>query len=54
MKVLTLRGGRVIDPAQDIDGPFDVTIEDGRIRAVEPARAREAGPNERVEDAPRA
>jgi dihydroorotase len=50
MQVLTLRGGRVIDPAQDIDGSFDVTIEGGRIAAVERAGARAAGPNERVED----
>ena len=28
---LILRGGRVIDPSQGIDGGFDLTIEDGRI-----------------------
>jgi dihydroorotase len=31
---LLLRGGRVIDPAQNIDGAFDVAITDGRIAAV--------------------
>ena len=31
-----LRGGRVIDPAADFDGPADVGIKDGRIVAVEP------------------
>ena len=31
MPILTLRGGRVVDPAQAIDGRFDVTIEDGRV-----------------------
>ncbi|MFO1082116.1 MAG: amidohydrolase/deacetylase family metallohydrolase [Reyranellaceae bacterium] len=31
---LVLRGGRVIDPAQGLDGPFDVAVQDGRIAAV--------------------
>ncbi|MEI6721688.1 MAG: amidohydrolase/deacetylase family metallohydrolase [Betaproteobacteria bacterium] len=31
---LLLRGGRVIDPAQNIDGLFDVAIQDGKIAAV--------------------
>lgn len=42
---LILRGGRVIDPAQGIDGPLDVGIRDGRIAAVGkdlPGTAREA------------
>jgi dihydroorotase len=34
---LVLRGGRVIDPARDIDGPFDVAVRDGTIAAVAPA-----------------
>ena len=34
---LILQGGRVIDPAQDIDGLFDVAVRDGRIAAVEAA-----------------
>jgi dihydroorotase len=37
-----LRGGRVIDPAQGLDGRYDVAIRDGRIAAVEPEIAREA------------
>jgi dihydroorotase len=31
---LILRGGRVIDPAQGIDGIFDVSIRDNRIAAI--------------------
>ena len=34
---LLLRGGRVIDPAQNIDGIHDVAIKDGRIAAVQPS-----------------
>lgn len=40
-----IHGGRVIDPALDLDGLFDVAIKDGRIAAVAPdlprAQARE-------------
>lgn len=32
---LVLKGGRVIDPAQGIDGTFDVAVKDGRIAAVQ-------------------
>jgi dihydroorotase len=32
-----LSGGRVIDPAQGIDGAFDVAIQDGRVAAVRAA-----------------
>src|SRR5262249_20832548 len=31
---LLLRGGRVIDPAQGLDGAYDVRVRDGRIDAV--------------------
>ncbi len=31
---LILRGGHVIDPAQSLDGVFDVAVRDGRIAAV--------------------
>ena len=31
---ILLRGGRVIDPSQEIDGLFDVAIKDGKIAAV--------------------
>ena len=34
---LVLRGGRVIDPAQGLDGIYDVGIRDGKIGAVLPA-----------------
>jgi dihydroorotase len=33
---VVLRGGRVIDPAQQLDGLLDVAIKDGRIAAVAP------------------
>ncbi|HKQ29296.1 MAG TPA: amidohydrolase/deacetylase family metallohydrolase [Burkholderiales bacterium] len=36
---LLLRSGRVIDPAQHLDGIFDVAIKDGRIAAVLPSIA---------------
>jgi dihydroorotase len=41
---IVLRGGRVIDPAQGLDGVLDVAVRDGRIAAVEkdlPGPARE-------------
>jgi dihydroorotase len=42
---LLLRGGRVIDPAQNINGVHDVAIKDGRIAAVQasitPSSAKE-------------
>jgi dihydroorotase len=37
---LVLRGGRVIDPAQSLDGAYDVAIREGRIGAVLPSIAR--------------
>jgi dihydroorotase len=36
---LLLRGGRVIDPAQNLDGIHDVAVKDGRIAAVRPSIA---------------
>src|SRR5262245_66590656 len=36
---LLLRGGRVIDPAQNLDGAYDVAIREGRIAAVLPSIA---------------
>jgi dihydroorotase len=36
---LLLRGGRVIDPAQNLDGTHDVAVKDGRIAAVLPSIA---------------
>jgi dihydroorotase len=37
---LLLRGGRVIDPAQSLDGTYDVAVSEGRIAAVLPSIAR--------------
>jgi dihydroorotase len=37
MRPLMLRGGRVIDPAFEIDGAFDVLVIDGEIDALERA-----------------
>jgi dihydroorotase len=51
MPALTIRGGRVIDPAQAIDGRFDVSIVDGRIAAVSAPDARQRIAGEQVEDA---
>jgi dihydroorotase len=34
MAKLIIRGGRVIDPANRIDGPADVLLEDGKVAAV--------------------
>lgn len=33
---LLLKGGRVVDPSQDIDGTMDVLIDEGKIARVEP------------------
>src|SRR5262245_26045962 len=42
---LVIRGGRVIDPAQGLDGALDVAVRDGRVAAVgaalSPGDARE-------------
>jgi dihydroorotase len=37
---ILLKGGRVIDPANALDGQYDVLVRDGEIAAVEPAGAR--------------
>jgi dihydroorotase len=42
---LVLRGGRVIDPAQKIDGVHDVAVKDGRIAAVLPPVAPRISPS---------
>jgi dihydroorotase len=34
-----LAGGHLIDPAQDLDGPFDIAIRDGRIAGIVPPGA---------------
>jgi dihydroorotase len=33
---LLIQGGRVVDPAQNLDAPRDLLIEDGKIAALEP------------------
>ena len=35
MSEMVILGGRVVDPAQGIDGPRDVLVRDGRIAAME-------------------
>jgi dihydroorotase len=40
---LVLRGGRVIDPARNVDDVLDVGIRDGKIADVRPAIARSEG-----------
>lgn len=50
MDRLTLHGGRVVDPSQGIDGPFEVTIEDGRIASIDPPGARPMRPEDRALD----
>src|SRR5579863_8093637 len=44
-----IKGGRVIDPANDVDGVFDIGIRKGRIAALAPTL--EPGPRTRVIDA---
>jgi dihydroorotase len=43
-----LRGGRVVDPSQDLDGPFDLLIENGEVSALLPVGSQtptgEGGP----------
>ena len=34
---LVVKGGRVVDPGQGLDGPMDIGVSNGRIAAVEPA-----------------
>ena len=36
---LVIKGGRVIDPAQGIDGSFDVAFEGGKVARVAPGIA---------------
>lgn len=51
MRIL-IEGGRVIDPANNVDGVLDVLIEDGRITALGPGGAgRGTPPPDRVLDA---
>jgi dihydroorotase len=47
---LCLRGGRVIDPARNIDLQADVLVADGKIVGIEPGLAGGVGPGVRVVD----
>ena len=40
---LLLRGARVVDPLEGLDGPGDVLVRDGRIERVGPSRAESPG-----------
>ena len=42
---ILLRGGRVIDPAQDLSGNYDVAVKDGRIASVLPSIAPSSAKN---------
>lgn len=42
---ILIRGGRVIDPAQDLDQISDIWIRRGRIDAIQPSRTAPAGSN---------
>lgn len=44
MSSLLLTGGRVIDPSQGLDTRADILIVDGKIVAVGPEAASQAGP----------
>tara|TARA_A100001391_G_scaffold32743_1_gene17574 strand:- start:23834 stop:25102 length:1269 start_codon:yes stop_codon:yes gene_type:complete len=50
MTDLLIRGGHVIDPAQNIDGPHDVLVTGGRIEAVvKPGGAASASATETID-----
>lgn len=44
MEKLLIRGARVVDPSQNLDGPRDLLVEDGRVAAV-----RESIPGEGID-----
>ncbi|HVA85989.1 MAG TPA: amidohydrolase/deacetylase family metallohydrolase [Candidatus Saccharimonadales bacterium] len=48
MSEFVLRGGRVIDPANGVDGSFDVVVRDGRVSELLAPRARSATRTEDV------
>ena len=45
---LRIRGGRLIDPANQIDKISDLRICDGRIAAIEPASSNGGNPAEKL------
>src|SRR5260370_17297627 len=40
---LLIRGGRVIDPAQKLDGQYDILLRDGKITEIAPPRKIRGG-----------
>lgn len=48
---LWIQGGHVIDPANSIDGPHDLLIEQGRIAAIAPAKAASPAAGTQIIDA---
>jgi dihydroorotase len=50
MADILLRGGRVIDPARNVDASADVLVQDGRVARIEPGIAAPAGKDARVID----
>jgi dihydroorotase len=40
---LVIRGARVLDPGEGLDGAYDVTVDDGVITAIEPAGEHATG-----------
>jgi len=50
MNALLLRGGRVIDPANKLDSPADVWVQDGRIAGVGPDVGNQAPKDAEVMD----
>lgn len=50
MNALLLRGGRVIDPANQLDAKADVLVQDGRIAAVGPDAASQAPADAEIMD----
>ncbi|HEX6984114.1 MAG TPA: dihydroorotase, partial [Planctomycetaceae bacterium] len=51
MPTLLIRGGRLIDPAREFDGPADLLVEEGRVSAVFRPGERDPRPGEEVLDA---
>ena len=51
MGELVLRGGRVIDPSQNLDGTADVVFADGRVKALgrDAPHGRDADPDSQGE-----
>src|SRR4028118_1473339 len=35
MPSLLIHGGRIVDPSQDLDGPYDLLIEDGAVARID-------------------